>query len=127
VATTKGSQDNSEVMKQLNEIWENAKVQFEELRDAVVRSSQVAKTKLDATFLRRERDRLLHQLGSDYLRLVNEKQAVPPAEMKTIIDAIRKVDSDIAEQENEINAILQEGEVAAKESEAKKVTKKKSK
>ncbi len=124
MATARGS-DNSEIMKQLNEIWENAKVQFEELRDAVVRSSQVAKTKLDATFLRRERDRLLHQLGSDYLGLVTQKQVVPPAELKVTIEAIQKVDADISSQETEIDAILQEGEAAAKESQQKKAAKKK--
>ena len=35
------------------------------IRNALVRSSQVAKLKLDATFLRRERDRLLMEPDVD--------------------------------------------------------------
>ena len=124
MATPK-NQDDREIVKQLNEIWDNAKVQFDELRDAVVRSSQVAKTKLDTTFLRRDRDRLLHQLGVDYLRLVGDKQVVPPAELKATLEAIKKVDADIAEQETEISAILEEGEAAAKQAQEKKAAKKK--
>jgi hypothetical protein len=117
------SPDDREIMKQLNDIWENAKVQFEELRDAVVRTSQVAKTKLDASFLRRERDRLLHQLGTDYLQLIHDKQVTPPSDLKSTIEAIKKVDSDISEQETEMSVILEEGEAAAKKSQTKRSTK----
>jgi hypothetical protein len=39
--------------------------QLDRIRDAVVRSSQIGKIKLDATFLRRERDRLVKQLGEE--------------------------------------------------------------
>lgn len=121
--TPKG-QDQSEVARQMNEIWENAKVQLEELRDAVVRSSQIAKTKLDTTFLRRDRDRLLHRLGEVALKLIDAKELALAPALKAVVDEIRELDRKIASEEQEIQAILDEGEAAAKQAQAKKAKRK---
>jgi len=52
-----------EVLKQINDAWEHAKAQLTQLRQAVEKTAAMAQAKIDATYVGRERDRALRDLG----------------------------------------------------------------
>jgi hypothetical protein len=59
---------------------------LERLRHALVRTSQIGKLKLDATFLRRERDGVVQELGEAALRLMRVGKLPIPDELKGLYD-----------------------------------------
>jgi hypothetical protein len=59
--------EGSELRKELNQLWQSTIDQFDEIKNAIVRSSQAGKARLDAQFLKRQRERLLTKLGEDVL------------------------------------------------------------
>ncbi len=65
---------------------------FEKLRDSVLRFAHVTKRKLDANFMRRERDELVHQLGEHLLALIERGELAEPAQVKDLLRDIRGID-----------------------------------
>ncbi len=91
-----------------------ALAQLERVRDAVVRSSQIGKIKLDATFLRRERDRLVKQLGEEVLNLMLADRLSIPQELEKLVRDIQTVEGRIEADGRQVDEIMQEGLQAAK-------------
>ncbi|HUB08138.1 MAG TPA: hypothetical protein VMB50_14115 [Myxococcales bacterium] len=91
-----------------------AMAQIERVRDAVVRSSQIGKIKLDATFLRRERDRLVKQLGEEALNLMLVDRLAVPQELQQLLAEIRVVEGRIEADGRQMDEILHEGLEGAK-------------
>jgi hypothetical protein len=65
------------------------------LRHVLVRSSQIGKLKLDATFLRRERDGVVQELGEAALRLMREGALPIPEALKGLYDEATALDDKI--------------------------------
>ena len=81
---------------------------LDRLRDALVRTSQIGKLKLDAVFLRRERDRLIQRLGEAALTLVETGDiAEHPGLADALVD-IRALDQKLNETLRGISAIQRE-------------------
>jgi len=59
----KTGSESADLKKDLNAIWKSTLGQFDEIKNAIVRSGEVGKSKLDATFLARQRDKLLVEFG----------------------------------------------------------------
>jgi len=57
--TTARKPEGSELRRELNQLWQSTIDQFDEIKNAIVRSSQAGKARLDAQFLKRQRERLL--------------------------------------------------------------------
>jgi hypothetical protein len=68
---------------------------LERLRHALVRSSQIGKLKLDATFLRRERDGVVQELGEAALRLMREGTLPIHEALKGLYDEATALDDKI--------------------------------
>jgi hypothetical protein len=81
---------------------------IDRIRDAVVRSSQVAKLKLDAAFLRRERDRLVLLLGEATLALLDAGQVPERSELAAVLADVRAVDLRLADSLRQIDEIHRE-------------------
>jgi hypothetical protein len=88
--------------------------QLDRIRDAVVRSSQIGKIKLDATFLRRERDRLIKQLGEEALNLMLADRLKIPDELASLLGEIQLLEGKIEADGRQMDQILQEGLQGAK-------------
>ena len=78
------------------------------IRNALVRSSQVAKLKLDATFLRRERDRLLMQLGEAALTLLDSGEISEHPALATLLADARALEQRLEDSLRQIDEIHQE-------------------
>jgi len=72
---------------------------LEELKEVLVRASQEAKTKLDATLLRRERDRLYQQLGELAYLQIEEGKLKAPAGLRDTLDRIHAIVEQLAAEE----------------------------
>lgn len=94
-----------DVRRQLGSLFGRAIEALGEVRSAVVRTSQVGKIKLDATFLRRERDRLFARLGEEVFDLVEAGTLTLPEEPAGLVEQIREVERRLEEQEAEIAAV----------------------
>lgn len=105
--------DKNEVIKQIAAAWETAKAQLDELKAAVERNTQVAQIKLESTFLGRERDVALRDLGEAvYAQVQKGKLQLPPA-VSAALKAVQDVEKRLEDQAGEISAILQEGNEVA--------------
>ncbi len=94
--------------------WERARVELDRVREAVVRSSQIGKIKLDSTFLRRERERLVLRLGEEALNLMLADRLAVPPELAPIIKQIEGVERRIEMSGRQVDEILKEGLEGAK-------------
>lgn len=72
---------------------------LEELKEVLLRASQNAKVKLDATLLRRERDRLYQTLGEQAYLLVEEGSLKAPPALRDTIDRIHALVEQLAQEE----------------------------
>lgn len=102
MARTNGNED---LRRRLGTLVSRAMGAVGEAKDAVVRSSQKGKIKLDAAFLRRERDAAARLLGEEIFRLVEEGRLELPAELEAGVAAIRDFDAKIAVQEAELASV----------------------
>ncbi|RMG20303.1 MAG: hypothetical protein D6729_03235 [Deltaproteobacteria bacterium] len=95
----RGKFEGERVRKDLERLWQSALDGLEDLKEIMVRASTTAKVKLDATFLRRERDRLFQELGEEAYLLIEEgKLEVPPA-LRDTVDRIHAIVEQLAEEE----------------------------
>ncbi|MFW5878368.1 MAG: hypothetical protein ACOCVR_00980 [Myxococcota bacterium] len=102
MSDTKGGGFDPEQMKrQFGDIWKQTMEQLEDLRDVVVKASQTARTRLDATFLRRERDRLYQQLGEDTFVLIETGKLKAPPALRDLLDRIHAIGQQLDEAERQ--------------------------
>lgn len=91
----------ADMRKELNQIWQSTIDQFDEIKDAIVKSSQAGKAKLDAAFLKRQRERLLAQLGEEVLRGVADGTATVPPSSEETVKRIEELERQIKADEEE--------------------------
>lgn len=102
----------TDLRKDLNQLWQSTIDQFDEIKDAIVKSSQAGKAKLDAAFLKRQRERMLAQLGEEVLKAEGDQGfAVPPGSVETI-RRIRELDRQIEAEEEEAARLMRQAGAA---------------
>lgn len=94
-----------EMRRQLGSWLERAVETLGDVRAVVVRTSQIGKIKLDATFLRRERDRLFARLGEEVFDRVETGRLELSEELSASIEQLREIERRLEEQEAEIVAV----------------------
>lgn len=95
-----------DLRKELNQLWRTTLDQFDGLKDAIVRSSTAGKAKLDATFLRRQRDKRVLELGERVLELERKGELKLPERFKETLAAIDELEAQIEEQESEVDRLM---------------------
>lgn len=88
--------------RQVDSLFSRASDALDELREAVVRASQLGKLKIDAAFLRREQEKAFARLGAKVYELVEDEDLELPEEAKPLLEAVKKLAEKIEEQEEEI-------------------------
>jgi hypothetical protein len=101
-----GKREEPDVRKELNQLWRTTLDQFDEIKNAIVRSSSAGKAKLDATFLRRQRERLLIELGAQVMEAAEQGEVRLPERVQNIATRVRELEAQIEEQEGEVERLL---------------------
>lgn len=104
----------TETIRQIAQAWEQAKAQFQQLRVQVDRAEKMAKAKAEATFLGRERDHALRDLGEAVWLAIQKGQLTAPAGCARSLKAVQAAEEKQKQQAASISDILQEGEEAAR-------------
>lgn len=79
-----------------------------DLRDRIVRGSQLGKRKLDLAFTRRELDERQRELGERFRRLSREGRVAVPAELEGAVAAVREVEERMASQQTDVARLERE-------------------
>jgi hypothetical protein len=79
-----------------------------DLRDRIVRGSQLGKRKLDLAFTRRELDERQRELGERFRRLSREGRVALPAELEGAVAAVREVEERMASQQTDVARLERE-------------------
>lgn len=76
----------------LSSLWQTALGQIDEIRDVIVRGSHAGKAKLDAQLLKRQRDKLLMQIGEAVIADHKRGVPLPPScdDLAVKLDEIQK-------------------------------------
>ena len=82
-----------------------------DLRDRVIRRSQLGKRKLDLAFTRRELDDKLRELGERFRRLAREGRVTVPADLENAVAAVRDLEETLASQQGEVARIEREAKI----------------
>jgi hypothetical protein len=95
----------SEPSNPWGKLYETALGQIDEIRDAIVRGSQAGKAKLDSQLLKRQRDRVLSEIGA---LVVEEHKRGGPAPTGTaeLMARAEALAAQIAEAEREADRVF---------------------
>lgn len=91
--------DAERMRSQFDKLLKSTMEGLEELKDVVVKASQSAKVKLDATFLRRERDRLYQLLGEEVFELIEQGNLKTPTVLRDTVDRVNAIVEQLATEE----------------------------
>jgi hypothetical protein len=114
--------DAGDLRKELNSLWKSTIDQFDEIKNVIVRSSGAGKAKLDSTFLKRQRDKLLTDLGTRLLQLSEAGELTLPEDLRSTANRVRELEREIEEQDGMVDRLLRpedEEPATAPEPEAK--------
>ncbi|AKU90368.1 hypothetical protein [Vulgatibacter incomptus] len=75
---------------------------LEEVRNAVVRSSQASKIRIDATFLRRDRDHLFRDLGRKVFELAEAGELALTEDLFAALEPIRELSRKLDDHDKEL-------------------------
>jgi hypothetical protein len=81
---------------------------LQDLRDRVIRGSQLGKRKLDLAFVRRELDQKLLALGERYRNLAREGRVAVPQELEGLVAKVRQLEERMAREEQEVARLRRE-------------------
>lgn len=104
----------TDTIRQIAQAWDQAKAQFQQLRVQVDRAEKMAKAKAEATFIGRERDQALRDLGEAIWIAIQKGQLEAPPGVARSLRAVQAAEDKQRKQAASIQDILQEGEEAAK-------------
>jgi hypothetical protein len=101
------SDEKKDIKDDLNSLWKSTLDQFDEIKDAIVRSSTAGKAKLDVAMLERQRDKLLMELGRAYLAAAEAGEVSLPEKLVATLERIQDLDEQIAQHEDEVGKLLE--------------------
>lgn len=97
-----------DLKKQVDSLFSRAMEALGEVREAVVRTSQLGKLKIDATFLRKEQEKAFARLGAKVYELVEDEELELPEEVRPLLEAVEHLAEKIEEHEEEIAEVERE-------------------
>jgi septation ring formation regulator EzrA len=103
----------SETLQQIAQAWEQAKEQFAQLRAEVEKNAKMAMAKQESTFVRRERDQALRDLGEAVWVMVQRGKVALPQQLTAMVKAVEVVEARQKAQQASIADLLKEGSEAA--------------
>lgn len=101
--------DPEEIVRELSRAFEDAKAQFESLRDAVGQTGKLAELKLQTLAIGRERDDSLKALGAAIHAEVKKGRLTLPPALQAAYEAVDAAERKREQKAAEISDILGEG------------------
>ncbi|MBN1673767.1 MAG: hypothetical protein JXR37_22155 [Kiritimatiellae bacterium] len=115
-----------EFSKQMHALWEQTTVKWDEVKEAVVRSYQAGRVKLDVLLLKREAEQLFHKLGEQTYRQVKAKKIAATGPLQSLVKKLDKLMRQIEREEKQARRTTGAGgKKASASTSAKKPAKKK--
>ena len=114
------SGDDSEALKQITDMWEGAKSQLQELRDAVERTSELGRAHSALMARRSDRELALLKLGEAFYKQVQSGEVAAPVSLKRLVGEVKSKDDEVARQQSDISAILEEADALVEKAKVKK-------
>ena len=95
----------------LNQLWKSTVDQFDEMKDLIVRSSGAGKARIDASLVKRQRDKVVAELGEAVLQA--HAGGFPlPDDCADLLEQIADFDKQIQEHEEEADRLSTPPEAA---------------
>jgi hypothetical protein len=95
-----------DLKKELSSIWRSTLDQLDEIKNAIVKSGDVGRGKLDAAFLARQRDKLLSELGRAWIDQLAADGAEPPEALSAKVERVKELDEQIVAHEEEFDRFI---------------------
>lgn len=112
-----------EILKQINDAWNEAKAQLAQLRAAVERTSELANAKMESNLLGRDRDKALRDLGEAVWAQVKAGKMTLPQAVSAATKAMQEFEKKAEAKNREINSLIMEGGEAVDRLKARTTTK----
>ena len=112
-----------EILKQINDAWNEAKAQLAQLRAQVERTQELANAKMESNFLGRDRDKALRDLGEAVWAQVKAGKMTLPQAVSAATKAMQEVEKKAEAKNREINSLIMEGGEAVDRLKARTTTK----
>jgi len=108
------SQQNQDMVRQIQAAWEEAQAQLAVLREQVEHAAAMAQAKVGSNMLDRDLDRAYRDLGEAVWAEVSKGKLVLPQNLTNVRKLLEGVTAKIRVQNNSINDLLAEGADIAK-------------
>ena len=112
-----------DILKQINDAWNEAKAQLAQLRAQVERTQELANAKMESNFLGRDRDKALRDLGEAVWAQVKAGKMSLPQAVSAATQAMQEVEKKAEAKNREINSLIMEGGEAVDRLKARTTTK----
>ena len=93
----------------LGSLWQSALGQIDEIRDVIVRGSQAGKAKIDVQLLKRQRDKVLAEIGAAVVAEAEKGALTLPASCDELTKRIADIDQQIESAEAEAKKVFGRG------------------
>ncbi|NMO20417.1 hypothetical protein HPC49_22545 [Pyxidicoccus fallax] len=103
----------SDVVKQINQAFQEAQARLAQLREAVERNTDLARANARATVLKDQKDKALKELGEVVWRQVQKGKLELPAGFASVLKAVEAAEQAAEAHARELTDILREGEEVA--------------
>jgi len=103
----------SEVVKQINEAFQEAQARLAQLREAVERNTDLARANARTTVLKDQKEKALKDLGEAVWRQVQKGRLELPAGFAAALKAVEAAEQAAEAHARELTDILMEGEEVA--------------
>ncbi|MBZ4422064.1 hypothetical protein [Myxococcus sp. RHSTA-1-4] len=103
----------SEVVKQINQAFQEAQARLAQLREAVERNTDLARANARTTVLKDQKERALKELGEVVWRQVQKGKLELPAGFASVLKAVEAAEQAAEAHARELTDILREGEEVA--------------
>ncbi|MFZ5440610.1 MAG: hypothetical protein ACOZQL_11420 [Myxococcota bacterium] len=108
------SNQQSEVLRQIQAAWDEAQAQLAVLREQVEHASSIAQAKVSSNMLERDLDRAYRDLGEAVWAEVSKGKLALPSNLSSVRKSLEAVTQKIRAQNASINDLLAEGAEIAK-------------
>jgi hypothetical protein len=108
-----GESSKNDILKQLTEAFSASREQLEDLKVAVARTTELAQIKLESSFLFREKDKSFRDFGEAVWGLVKNGKLTLPTSLEPAATAVRRADTRLQSQLDEVRELLKEGNEVA--------------
>jgi hypothetical protein len=101
---------DDEIVRQIADLWGDAKDRLGDLREAVERTAEFGKAQAGLLRRRSERETAVLRLGEATYKLIQAGELSPPTSLKRAVGEVKAKDEELQRTQSDISAILKEAD-----------------